>query len=106
MAVIRRLFPNRLISRFGDLLWPHRTSDLSICGFFYGVPQVMCFTRSISQINRDMLEKVERNFRERLQQCINENGHHMPEQKQIILLYFKNTWFLCPTLYMIPIFFG
>nr|CAH7754932.1 unnamed protein product [Callosobruchus chinensis] len=46
MAVIRRLFPNRLISRFGDLLWPHRTSDLSICGFFYGVPQVMCFTRS------------------------------------------------------------
>lgn len=29
MAVLRRRFPNRLISRFGDILWPPRTPDLS-----------------------------------------------------------------------------
>lgn len=34
MAVLHRLFSNRLISRFGDVLWPPRSPDLSICDFY------------------------------------------------------------------------
>ncbi|KAJ4449465.1 hypothetical protein ANN_00864 [Periplaneta americana] len=32
----------------------------------------------ITQINRDLLERIEVNFRQQLQQCVNTDGHHMP----------------------------
>jgi hypothetical protein len=35
--------------------------------------------QQITKINRDLLERVEANFLERLQQFVNENGHHMPD---------------------------
>jgi hypothetical protein len=34
IAAIRRLFPQRVISRFGDVLWPPRSSDLTAVVFF------------------------------------------------------------------------
>jgi len=33
----------------------------------------------ITQINRDLLKRIEGNFLECLQKCLNENGHHMPD---------------------------
>ena len=33
----------------------------------------------VAQIDRAMLERVEANFQERLQKCINKNGHHMKD---------------------------
>ena len=94
MAVLRPLFPNRLISRFADVLWPPRSPDLSTCDFFlWGYlksrvyedkPRTLdelkeAIRQQITKINRDLLERVEANFLERLQQCVNENGHHMPD---------------------------
>nr|CAH7739049.1 unnamed protein product [Callosobruchus chinensis] len=76
-------FPNRLISRFGDVLWPPRSPDLSICDFFLWrwlkslvfevkprTPDALMVTirHEVSLINRDMLEGVEGNFCELLQQ--------------------------------------
>ena len=34
MALVRRLFPGHVISRFGDLPWPPRSPDQSICDYF------------------------------------------------------------------------
>jgi hypothetical protein len=34
MAAVRNLFPNNVISRFGDITWPARSPDLSACDFF------------------------------------------------------------------------
>jgi hypothetical protein len=34
MAVLRRLFPQRVISRFGDVPWPSRSSVLTASDFF------------------------------------------------------------------------
>ena len=34
MEVIRQMFPGHVISRFGDVRWPPRSPDLSICDFF------------------------------------------------------------------------
>jgi len=34
MAVVRGMFPQRVISRFGDVEWPPRSPDLSACDFF------------------------------------------------------------------------
>lgn len=35
--------------------------------------------QQVNQIHRNLLERVEVNFCERLQICVNVNGHHMPE---------------------------
>jgi len=37
IAALRRLFPQRVISRFGDVPWPPRSPDLSAPNFFCGV---------------------------------------------------------------------
>jgi len=34
IAALRRLFPQRVISRFGDLPWPPRSPDLTAPDFF------------------------------------------------------------------------
>ena len=60
-----------------------------------GVPQVTCLVLSIKprtlnglkesirqqiiQINRHLLARVEANVRNRLQQCFDANGRHMPD---------------------------
>jgi hypothetical protein len=31
---VRNLFPNHVISRYGDIIWPARSPDLSACDFF------------------------------------------------------------------------
>jgi len=92
MAVLRPLFPNHVISRSGDILWPPRSPDLSTCDFFlWGYLKSRVFEskprtldelkasiqHQINLINSDLLEKVEASFKERLQHCVNENGHHL-----------------------------
>lgn len=34
MALLKHCFPNSFISRFGDILWPPRSPDLTPCDFF------------------------------------------------------------------------
>jgi hypothetical protein len=34
MAAVRNLFPNHVISRYGDITWPARSPNLSACDFF------------------------------------------------------------------------
>lgn len=92
MNVIRPLFPDRLISKFGDIHWPPRSPDLSMCDFFlWGHLKARVYEHKprtleelknairveVAQIDRAMLERVYANFEERLQKCINDNGHHM-----------------------------
>lgn len=92
MAVMRSLFPNRLISRFGDVSWPPRSPDLSTCDFFlWGLLKSCVYEtehhtldelkeairQQITKINGDLLESVENDFHKRLKHCIKENGHHM-----------------------------
>jgi hypothetical protein len=35
--------------------------------------------KQIGMINQELLERVEANFRERLQMCILQNGHHLSD---------------------------
>ena len=34
MAAVRNLFPNHVISRYGDSTWPAKSPDISVCDFF------------------------------------------------------------------------
>lgn len=99
MAALRALFPGRVISRFGDVEWPPRSPDLSMCDFFlWGHLKARVYNEKprtleelkaairnqIEVINEQLLEKVERSFRERLEMCVRFNGRHMDD------IIFKN----------------
>ncbi|KAK3875203.1 hypothetical protein Pcinc_011476 [Petrolisthes cinctipes] len=88
MDVLRPLFGDRLICRCADTPWPHRSPDLSICDYFlWGYLKARVYEHKprtledlkeairveVAEIDRAMLERVETNFQERLQKCINEN---------------------------------
>jgi hypothetical protein len=92
MDVVRRMFPGRVISRSGDIPWPPRCPDLTACGFFlWGYLKSHVYTHKprtlsdlkeaigeeVATIDREMLERVYANFQQRLENCIQESGHHL-----------------------------
>lgn len=94
MAVLRQHFPGRIISLRGDLHWPPRSPDLTPCDYFlWGYLKSIVFNdrprtlvhlknnirHAVANIPVDMLERVIRNFRVRLTQCIENNGRHLPD---------------------------
>ena len=93
MAVVRAMFPDRLISQCGDVPWP-QSPDLSMCDFFLwgylksrvyeGKPWTSeelkgAICKQIRMINQELFERVEAKFRERLQMCILQNGDHLSD---------------------------
>lgn len=92
MTVLRRMFPGHIISRRGDIPWPPRSPDLTVCDYFlWGYlkskvyvnrPQTtddlkIAIAQEIANIDGEMLERATRNFRERLEECIQRDGHHL-----------------------------
>ncbi|CAA9997506.1 unnamed protein product, partial [Nesidiocoris tenuis] len=84
---LRRIFPGRVISRHGDVPWPPRSPDLTPSDFFlWGYLKSKVYVdkpRTIQELKQsitqetvgipdDMVERVMRNFGERLQECITE----------------------------------
>lgn len=93
MAVLRRLFPNRVISKKGDIPWPARSPDLSVCDYFlWGYLKSRVFhsppprtirelkeriREEITRIPRATLENVMNNLRPRLLECVERNRGHL-----------------------------
>lgn len=92
MNLLRNVFGHRLISRFGDITWPSRSPDLSVCDFFlWGYLKHKVYqtkprnlnalkeriTEEIQAITQPMLERVLNNFFKRLEQCRLVQGHHL-----------------------------
>jgi len=93
MAVVREMF-GTVISRFGDIVWPARSPDLTVPVFFlWGFLKDLMFRRRIitiqelkqttvdevAAIDVDLRKRVYDNFQTRLLQCIDVNGGHMPD---------------------------
>ena len=91
MDIIRPLFPCLLISRFGNIHWPFRSPNLSMCDYLlWGHLKVRVYEHKphameelkeaicevVVQIDWAMTEKVFANFQERLQKCITDIEHH------------------------------
>lgn len=94
MAIVRQHFPGRLISMMGDLHWPARSPDLAPCDYFlWGYLKSLVYNNrprtlvdlknnirdAVANIPVQMLERVVRNFRIRLAQCLENNGRHLPD---------------------------
>ena len=92
--VFRRMFPGRLISCFGNVPWPPRSPNLSICDFFlWGYLESHVYTnrpqnldelknviiQEIAPIPKEMLACVMQDFQWILENCIQEDGHHLAD---------------------------
>ncbi|RZF42341.1 hypothetical protein LSTR_LSTR004149 [Laodelphax striatellus] len=92
MAAIRGLFGKHVISRNGDIVWPPRSPDLSVCDFYLWVylksidyntrPKTLRALKNriaeeIAATPLDTLRKVMDNFENRLAECIRQDGHHL-----------------------------
>ncbi|PSN52143.1 hypothetical protein C0J52_06461 [Blattella germanica] len=94
MATLRGLFPGRVISRRGDVEWSPRSPDLNVCDFFlWGYLKSKVYENrprtaadlkqnirnEVAAIPGVLLQRVMRNFRERLQECVDNNGQHLKD---------------------------
>jgi len=94
MAVARGMFPQRVISRFGDVDWPPRSPNLSACDFFlwgylkekvyahrpHTIQELKdCFREEIQGIPVNMLRKVMDNIRQHAKMCLTSNGVHLSD---------------------------
>lgn len=92
MQAVRVLFPGRLISRNGDVHWPPRSPDLTVCDFFLwgylkarvyrNIPRTIqelkaAIHNEITSIPGDVLQRAMRNVRDRLQECVARDGGHL-----------------------------
>jgi hypothetical protein len=94
MAVVRGMFPQHVISRFGDVEWPPRSPDLSACDFLlwgylkekvyahrpHTIQELKdCIREEIQGIPVNMLRKVMDNVRQRAEMCLTSNGAHLSD---------------------------
>ena len=96
IAGLRRLFPQRVISRFGDVPWPPRSLDLSAPDYFlllslkskvYSNRPTDLHTmkenirEEIAKFSDETLQAVMRSFLTRVHLCTEEGGGHLKHTK-------------------------
>ena len=94
MTVVRQMFPQHVVSRFGDVPWPPRSPDLSACDFFlWGYLKSKVYVRKprtvddlkvpireeIATVPQEMLVNVMQNFEERLRTSVRQEGRHLSD---------------------------
>ena len=97
MQMLKAIFPNRLIYRFGDIPWLPRSPDLNAPDFFlWGYLKEKVYIempdtlkqlkrniiQEINNISQETLMKVMNSTVERARQCLTNNGGHL---KDIVL---------------------
>ncbi|XP_008189644.1 uncharacterized protein LOC100569743 [Acyrthosiphon pisum] len=91
---IQQIFGNRIISKNGDIHWPPRSPDSSICDFFlWGYLKSKVYARKprnidelknkikeeIASIPLEVIHRVVENIRNRLEECLKRDGHHLED---------------------------
>lgn len=94
MERVRQMFPQHVISRFGDVSWPPCSPDLSACDFFlWGYLKSRVYAnkprwlqelkinirQEIARVPKEVILRVMHNFPERLQMCDREVGRHLTD---------------------------
>ena len=109
MAAVRNVFPNHVISKYGDITWPTRSPDLLTCDFFLrGYLKSQVFKapaphtvqelkhrihQEVKRIPVEMLQRVMGDVRKRLTECLERNGGHLNDDvfgKQDFFFQFLN----------------
>ena len=92
MTLLREMFPNHVISKFGDINWPPRSPDLTAPDFFLrgyfksvlfkGRPKTLNelkerITEEIHNINPEMTRATMLNVQRRAEECRRRNRNHL-----------------------------
>jgi hypothetical protein len=92
MDLLRAMFGNRILSRFAQIQWPPRSTDLSapdlfLCGhlkdrlYRTNTRTIEELKESITEVVRatdeDLRRREMKNLQERLQECIEKQGGHL-----------------------------
>lgn len=92
MEILRGIFPNHLITRFGDISCPARSPDLSVAYIFLWIclkerifanrlyttdGLKIIIQREVQLIALKILRNVRENFIKRLNQCITKSRRHL-----------------------------
>ena len=93
IAAVGNLFPNHVISRYGDVIWPARSPGFSACGFFlWGYLKSQVFKtpaphtvlglkhriqQEVKRIPVEMLQRVMGDVPKRLTEYLEQNGGHL-----------------------------
>ena len=93
-AAVREFFVNNVISRFGDIPWPPRSPDLSVCDFFlWGYLKNRVYTtrpRALDELKQriqeeirgtpaEMLQRAMGKLNGKLKECIRRGGRHLQD---------------------------
>jgi len=94
MTLVRQMFPQHVVSRFGKVPWSPRSPDLSGCDFFlWGYLKSKVYVRKprtiddlkvsireeIATVPQEALVNVMQNFEERLRTCVRQQGRHLSD---------------------------
>jgi hypothetical protein len=94
MNTLRAAFPERLLSRFGDIQWPSNSPDLTAADIFlWGYLKAQVFTHTLPDINslknairqeianvtQDTLRRIMASVPGRWQQCLDYHGGHLQD---------------------------
>jgi len=95
MNTLHPLFPGHLISRYGDIEWPARSPDLSVCDFYlwghlksvvYSAPSPrttqelkLWIQEEILRIPVDVLRTSMSSVHNQLAECEQRNGRHLED---------------------------
>jgi len=94
LTVVRQMFPQHIVSRFGDVPWSPCSPDLSACDFFlWGylkskvyvqkprtvVDLKVSIREEIETVPQEMLVNVMQNFEERLRTHVRQEGSHLSD---------------------------
>ena len=94
MQMLKTIFPNRLIYRFGDIPWPPRSPDLNAPDFFpweylkenvyIELPDTLQqlqrnIIQEINNISQETLMKVTNSTVERTRHCLTKSGGHLKD---------------------------
>ena len=94
IAALCRLFPQRVISRFGDMSWPPHLPDLTASDFFlWGYLKSKVYSNrptdlhtlkenireEIAKLSEETLQAIICSFLTRVHLCIEEGGGHLKD---------------------------
>lgn len=87
------MLPGQIISRFGDVPWPPRSHDLSVCGFLWEYLKSRVYnhrSRNLDELKTTIIEEIAailakmlvrdaQDFEKRLELWIQNDGHRLDD---------------------------
>jgi hypothetical protein len=84
IAAVRNLFPNHVISRYGDITWPARSTDILACDFFLsGYLKSQVFKAPAPHTVQELKHRFQQEVKRIAMEMLQSNGRLSQETYQV-----------------------